>query len=126
VAAEAVLYVERLSAMVDFYESCLGMQRLTAGGGYYGLRSTGWTLWLVRGRRQGDDDTASTETPVRRSEVPVKLCFAVASIDEARTAIADFGGEANRHAWDFEGSRRCDAVDPEGNVIQLLQPLGPA
>jgi hypothetical protein len=45
----------------------------------------------------------------RRTEVPIKLAFPVGSIDDVRVRAGAFGG-----------LRRCDGVDPEENVIQLL------
>jgi predicted enzyme related to lactoylglutathione lyase len=60
--------------------------------------------------------------PVVREENPLKPCFEVASIDEARTAVAHTNGLV--FASDREqahGSKTyCDGFDPEGNVIQLF------
>ena len=44
--------------------------------------------------------------------------------DAIRSVIADAGGQFDEHVWTFGGYHRCDAVDPEGNIIQVLQPLG--
>jgi predicted enzyme related to lactoylglutathione lyase len=61
----------------------------------------------------------------RREDVPVKLAFAVPSIEDVRHVAASLGGEVDREddEWDFRGCRHCDGVDPEGNVIQLREPL---
>jgi predicted enzyme related to lactoylglutathione lyase len=53
----------------------------------------------------------------------VKLAFEVGSIERVAGSIEAFGGEMVQTGWDFAGYRRRDAVDPEGNVIQLLEPL---
>jgi hypothetical protein len=58
----------------------------------------------------------------RRTEVPIKLAFPVGSIDDVRVRAGAFGGlvdPPDTH-WLFGGLRRCDGVDPEENVIQLL------
>jgi predicted enzyme related to lactoylglutathione lyase len=110
--------------MLEFYERCFGMERIAADDGYYGLRSSGWTLWLLRGRRKVEGGgVVADEAPARRSDVPVKLCLSVQSIEAVRSSIAELGGAVDPDEWDFAGFRRCDAVDPEGNVIQLLELL---
>jgi hypothetical protein len=92
------------------------------GAGYRVLESDTWTLSLV----QMAPDVATTidiSVPARRrTEVPVKLAFPVASIDEVRVSAGALGGlvDPPDTQWAFEGFRRCDGVDPEGNVIQLL------
>jgi predicted enzyme related to lactoylglutathione lyase len=50
----------------------------------------------------------------------------VPSIEEAGGAIDASGGSVKPSSWEFAGYRRRDATDPEGNVIQLLEPLGAA
>jgi predicted enzyme related to lactoylglutathione lyase len=55
----------------------------------------------------------------------MKPVYVVASIDAARSAVAAFGGrvyDASTVAT-FGNVTYCDAVDPEGNVIQLAERL---
>jgi hypothetical protein len=90
---EAVLYVQRLEVMADFYERALALQRA--------------------------DETGTVR---RRSEVPVKFCFVVTSVAAARAQVAaELGGRTSDGEWEFGGYRRTDVVDPEGNVSQLLE-----
>ncbi len=120
---EAVLYVQRLGAMADFYERALGLQRADHDEDFCELRSADWTLWLVSGTgTAGLDRTGAAR---RRSEVPIKLCFVVTSIAAARTAIGGLGGRTSDRVWEFGGYLRTDIVDPEGNVVQLLAPVEP-
>ncbi len=72
-------------------------------------------------------DIAATITilapPERRTDVPVKLVFPVASIDAAREAAGRLGGELNPRemVWEYQGCRICDGHDPEGNVVQFRE-----
>jgi predicted enzyme related to lactoylglutathione lyase len=117
--SEAVLYVQRVGPMADFYAGALGLEPRERGDDFCALRSPGWTLWLVVGtgsaRVDGDGEVR------RRSEVPIKLCFVVARLDAARVRIGELGGRCQNGEWEFGGYRRTDAVDPEGNVVQLLE-----
>ena len=122
-AAEAVLYVRDLEAMAAFYRQCIGLGPVDTGDGYCGLRADGLTLWLVRGQRLPGDGAELDVPARRRSEVPVKLAFDVGSVEEAGGVIATCGGSITPTIWEFAGYRRRDAIDPEGNVIQLIEPL---
>jgi hypothetical protein len=101
---------------------CLGLALAERGDGYRQLRADDLVLWLVRGQAPAPklDRDGSV---IRRSDVPLKLGFAVESIDRAALSIEGVGGTVAQKSWNFAGYRRRDAVDPEGNVIQLLEPL---
>jgi hypothetical protein len=60
----------------------------------------------------------------RRTENPVKLVLPVASLAAARAAAPGLGGsvDPDDRAWDWDDGRHVDAVDPEGNVVGLLEP----
>jgi predicted enzyme related to lactoylglutathione lyase len=125
--AEAVLYVRDLERMAAFYEACAGLEPGESGSGYRGLRSADWTLWLVAG--DGGDEAGpgavGTDAPgpaPRRSQTPMKLVFAVPSIEAAAPRATELGGTVDGRRWEFGGLDRRDAVDPEGNVIQLVSP----
>jgi hypothetical protein len=68
-----------------------------------------------------------TEPPSRRESVPIKLAFAVDSIDALRPVFVQWGGLVDPSAtqWAFRGRTHCDGVDPEGNVLQLVEPIVP-
>ena len=76
------------------------------------------------GQREFHAQPLTEPPPRRRSQVAVKLCFTVQNLNAIRSVIADAGGQFDEHVWTFGGYHRCDAVDPEGNIIQVLQPLG--
>lgn len=60
----------------------------------------------------------------RRSENPVKLVLPVASLAAARAAAPALGGSVDPAGaeWDWDDGRQVDAVDPEGNVLGLVEP----
>jgi len=123
VTTQAVLYVHDLEPLAAFYRECIGLTLAEAGDGYLELRADGLALWLVHGPQAPGADTDRDGSVRWRSEVPVKLAFEVGSIDRVADAITASGGAMAKASWSFAGYRRRDAVDPEGNVIQLLEPL---
>jgi predicted enzyme related to lactoylglutathione lyase len=126
VKAAAVLYVKHLDRMCSFYQQCFGLEAASTAEDYCVLESGVWTLSLV----VVPDEIAITihisEPLRRRDDAPIKLALAVPDIEDLRCIAAGLGGEVDPRntQWDFQGFRRCDGVDPEGNVIQLLEPLG--
>jgi predicted enzyme related to lactoylglutathione lyase len=75
-------------------------------------------------RRREDEVSRQRKIGVpslRRTEVPVKLSFLIPNIEVVRSVLEGLGGSIDEPstAWEFRGFRRRDAVDPEGNVIQL-------
>ncbi len=110
-----------------FYERCLGFEVRQAAESYCLLESDAWRLSLVS---IPDAIVAGIEIsvpPRRRESEPVKLAFAVQSIAEVRLIATGLGGQVDPDStrWEFDGLGHCDGVDPEGNVIQLLEPLSP-
>jgi hypothetical protein len=75
------------------------------------------------------DEVAATiqlADPARAREgVAVKLVFGVRSIDDLRVPLSKLGGQIDPDAapWAFQGLTHSDVVDPEGNIIQLQEPL---
>ncbi|ADP80608.1 VOC family protein [Pseudofrankia inefficax] len=121
--AAAVIYVGDLERMRAFYEGCFGLTPADGADGYRGLESDAWLLTLVR-----SGDAVPTATPPdRRSNTPVKLAFEVADIEALRPVAGALGGQVSpaATAWEFRDALHCDCVDPEGNVVQLVQARRP-
>jgi hypothetical protein len=96
---------------------------------YCVLESDGWTLSLVVVPVEIAATIQLTAPARARDDVPVKLAFDVRSVDDLRVPLTKLGGQIDPDTapWDFRGLRHCDVVDPEGNVVQLREPLaGPA
>lgn len=63
------------------------------------------------------------DPPKRRTDLPTKLIFPVASLAEARAKAPALGGALNPPGKEFaaRGFRACDGHDPEGNVVQFRE-----
>jgi predicted enzyme related to lactoylglutathione lyase len=120
----AVLYVKSLGLMTAFYERCLGMSVAeSAEGDFAVLAGGGWELSLVAVPPAVAAAIVITDPPARRAAVPVKLAFEVAGIEMLRPDVAAAGGlvDPAGSAREFRGYRLVDAIDPEGNVVQLRE-----
>jgi len=117
VSAELVIYVQRLESMRAFYVACLGLAAVEEDETTATLRSEGLTVHLVK-------VPAAVAASIELSaETPLKAAFEVTGIETLRGLIAELGGRLDppERGHSFGGYSRLDAVDPEGNVIQLLE-----
>jgi predicted enzyme related to lactoylglutathione lyase len=120
--AAAVIYVADLETMREFYQQCFQLATVDGGPGYYGLKSESWLLTLVQSA-----EAKSVPSPApRRAATPIKLGFEVNSIDALRPIVASLGGQVSPadSEWEFRNALHCDCLDPEGNVISLIQSRG--
>jgi catechol-2,3-dioxygenase len=125
VRAAAVLYVRRLDTMSAFYRECFGLEIAETTDDYCVLESGAWTLSLVLAPDSVAATFQASAPPVRRVGTPIKLAFHVPSIEGLRLVVARFGGQLDSAGtqWEFRGLRHCDGLDPEGNVVQMTEPL---
>ena len=63
------------------------------------------------------------EPPLMREDSYIKPFFPVTSLSEAREGAAALGGQLRPRSeeWEARGFRACEAIDPDGNVIQFRQ-----
>jgi catechol-2,3-dioxygenase len=124
-SATAVLYVRQLEVMRVFYQECFGLRITDQTDTYCVLESEDWTLSLVMGRDAPAAEVEAPQRPIRRDWAPIKLGFRVHRIEDLRAVIGRLGGHLGPHTatWEFQHFARLDGVDPEGNVVQLLEPL---
>jgi predicted enzyme related to lactoylglutathione lyase len=59
--------------------------------------------------------------PVRREDCALKFFFTVPSLEEARERAQALGGALFDERWPGPGFVACNAMDPEGNVLQLRE-----
>jgi predicted enzyme related to lactoylglutathione lyase len=111
--------------MQAFYGTCFEMAAVDVAAGYCVLESESMVLSLVVVPDRVAATIPISTPPRRREDVPVKLAFGVDSIEDIRLLAAHMGGLVDPRAseWEFRGSRHCDGVDPEGNVIQMVAPV---
>jgi len=124
-AASAVLYVKDLDSMRAFYERCFAMSAQHAGKRFCVLASADWELSLVRPADHIAAAIVIATPPLRRKGSPIKLTFDVVDLDQLRSLVLASGGQINPTdtAWRFRGCLHLDCLDPEGNVVQLRQPI---
>jgi predicted enzyme related to lactoylglutathione lyase len=127
VKAAAVLYVKQLDRMSSFYQRCFGMVAAERAADYHVLESDAWTLSLRAVSQEIAGTIHLSTPPERRADTPIKLAFDVSNTEVLKALVAELGGpvDPTTTEWDFRGFRHCDAIDPEGNVIQLREPLTP-
>ncbi|MGH2851473.1 MAG: glyoxalase/bleomycin resistance/dioxygenase family protein [Solirubrobacteraceae bacterium] len=126
--AAAVIYVLDLPRMRAFYEACAGLSEVEAAERFCVLASGDWSLSLVSMPATTAASTVVADPPQRREQAAVKLVFDVESLDEHESLVAASGGHVDSAdaAWEFQGFRHLDCLDPEANVIQLRERLAPA
>jgi predicted enzyme related to lactoylglutathione lyase len=119
----AVLYVKDLDRMRSFYEACFQMMVVDDADEYCVLESESFTLSLVRVPEQIAAAIVASVPPLRREGVPMKLAFGVDGIDALPMRFFQFGGVVApaTSQWEFRDAIHCGGVDPEGNVVQLVQ-----
>lgn len=121
----AVMYAKDLDRLVEFY-AALGLAIDEIEHGDFAVLSGAQVELAIV---QIPDNIASEieiSTPPRaRSRIPIKLAFSVPSIDDALGSVQPLGGriEGSGTRWQFQRHAIQDAVDPEGNVFQLREPL---
>ncbi len=115
---ELVLWVDDLERASVFYEALLQLEAKVDSAGYRQLVSAAHTLHLHEIPAEYRSADVSGEYPVREDAV-MKPVFAVASIADAlrrTTGHARLG-----KAFGHDDKLMQDVIDPEGNLIQLLE-----
>ena len=121
----AVIYAKDLDRLVAFYKA-LGLEVDEAERGDYAvLLGKDVELSIVQVPQQVAAQIEISTPPQARTRTPIKLAFVVASIEESLEATRVLGGRIKEDAkrWQFRGHAVQDAIDPEGNVYQLREPL---
>lgn len=115
-----VLFVEGLTQTANFYAALLGGELLDQSPTFVRVASDSSEVLIHQ--IPGATPEASYQT---REGAAMKPVYFVASINSARTAVANLGGrvyDASTVAT-YGNVNYCNAVDPEGNVIQLAERL---
>lgn len=123
--AGAVLYASDMRRLAAFYSAVADLTEVQRERDFTVLENRANQLTIVAVPERVATKIGIAMPPRRREETPVKLFFAVPSIDVARESAAGLGGalDASGCEWQFRGWRVCDGHDPEGNVFQLREPL---
>lgn len=121
--AGAVVYALDIARVSSFYAGLTGLPAVVSEPEHVVLAEHGFELTIVLIRPEFAEGITIETPPVRRTETPVKLVFAVPSIEAARQAAKGLGGDVEgvEHEWSLHDYIACDGHDPEGNIFQLRQ-----
>ena len=115
------IYAVDMMRVARFYQELAGMQVMHQREDLMVLQSDDIQLLV---HKTPDEIAVGIEIcspPKRREHSALKFFFTVDSLADARTAAAKLGGEVRGETWDGPGFVACNAIDPEGNVVQLRE-----
>ncbi len=118
-----VLFAKDPDRVAAFYAVVLGLTDAHHDDDHVVLESTGFQLVVHRIADGSDASIEITVPPVRRATAAFKPVFFVPRIASVRVVAEAHGGVMNPadQEWSFDGVMVCDALDPEGNVIQFRE-----
>ena len=119
----AVLFAKGLDQVATFYSNVLGLGEANRDDDHVVLEVPGFQLVVHRSAGQPVTAAQPAEPSTRRALAAFKPVFFVQSLERVRTLVSAHGGimEPRDKEWSFDGVAVCDAVDPEGNVIQFRE-----
>jgi predicted enzyme related to lactoylglutathione lyase len=117
----AIIYAKDYRALASFYEHVAGLTQREADEEYVLLEAPFFQLVILQIPERIAVNITIEKPPRKRENTPIKLFLNVSSIENARQTAKGLGGELNgaEMEWQFHGVKRCDGIDPEGNVFQL-------
>lgn len=115
----AVIFTGDHKRLAKFYEATTGLAMRFTDENITVLGSE--TFELVIHSLSGEP--VVTEPPLPRKDSYIKPFFPVTSLSAARERATAFGGELRPQSeeWTARGFRACEAIDPDGNVIQFRE-----
>jgi predicted enzyme related to lactoylglutathione lyase len=119
----AVIYAKDYRTLASFYEVVAGLTQREADEEHVLLEAPSFQLVILQISERIAANITIEKPPRKRENTPIKLFLNVSSIEKARQTAKGFGGELNgaEKEWKFHGIKRCDGIDPEGNVFQLQE-----
>ena len=119
----AVIYAKDYRALASFYERVAGLMQREADEEYVLLEGASFQLVILQIPQRIAANISIEKPPRKRENTPIKLFLNVSSIEDARRTAKELGGELYgiEKEWKFHGVKRCDGMDPEGNVFQLQE-----
>ena len=119
----AVLFARSLDQVAALYSSVLGLHEANRDDDHIVLESPGFQLVVHRILAHAATAIELSDPPARRRLAAFKPVFFVHSLANVRAIAKRHGGvmEPRDKEWSFDGIVVCDALDPEGNVIQFRE-----
>ena len=119
----AVIYAKDFRALAKFYEHVAGLTECEVDEDHVLLEGASFRLVVLQIPQRYAANITIEKPPRKRENTPIKLILNVSSLENARQEAKTLGGEMNDgdKEWSFHGIKRCDGIDPEGNVFQLQE-----
>lgn len=119
----AVLFANKLDQVATFYSNVLGLREVDRDADHILLESPGFQLIVHRIPGDAAATVSDSASVVRRASAAFKPVFFVQRLANVRAVANAHGGamEPNDKEWSFNGVTVCDALDPEGNVVQFRE-----
>ena len=114
-----VIFTGDRERLAKFYEAVTGLGVRATDGNVTVLGSDELELVI----HALPDEPSVSRPPLARQDVYIKPFFPVTSLSQARKRAAQFGGQLRPRSeeWEARGFRACEAIDPDGNVIQFRE-----
>ena len=115
----AVIFTGDHKRLAKFYEGVSGLSVRYADEGITVLGSETFELVI----HSLPNEPTLSDPPRVREDTYIKPFFPVRSLAEAREKAAALGGQLRpqNEEWEARGFRACEAIDPDGNVIQFRE-----
>ena len=123
--ARAGLFIYACDAerIANFYEAVVGMDRRATTSDLIIIDSPDIQVMVHAIPPHIARTIPITSPPERREDSALKFFFTVPSLARARETAASLGGEVFAENWRGPGFIVCNAMDPEGNLFQLREPV---
>jgi predicted enzyme related to lactoylglutathione lyase len=118
------VYALNLERMTRYYEAMFSMRRLAQDSDHVVLQSSDIQLIVHAIPAQYANDVRIQSPPEPREDQALKFFFTVSSLDAARAVATANGGSISDQQWAGLGFRACNAIDPEGNILQVRENVG--
>jgi predicted enzyme related to lactoylglutathione lyase len=123
VGSGTLIYAKDLALVASFYRVLLSMSEVHASDELVVLRSPNCELIVHRIPVHIAETIVVASPPVLREDTAIKPYFAVASFAEAAAHATSMGGALFGPQYEGPGFRITNAYDPEGNIMQLREPI---
>ena len=117
----AVIFTGDQKRLAKFYEAVTGLIIHVADDDHTVLGSDSFELVIHAIK----NEPVVTGPPGAREDGYIKPFFPVSSLAETREKAAAYGGQLRpvHEEWSARGFRACEAIDPDGNVIQFREEI---
>ena len=120
-AARVILFAKDTITMLAFYESVLGLERLSTpddSEDFVSLDAGGIQISLHKIPQRYAKNIEIVDPPIPREETPIKVAFRVSDVEEFRKRLESRGAKM-RKIQKADSVCFCDGTDPEGNIFQI-------